>query len=68
MGTSIVLVDRKADGFQDEICLEWKRGKREIRGFVLTNFLLSRLISSWNPSVFLSTSTIFISKQKIKNF
>ena len=48
----MVLVTRKTDGSQDEICLEQKRGKREIRGFVLTYFLISRLISSWNPSVF----------------
>ena len=50
--TLIVLVARKTDWFQDEICLERRRGKREIRGFVLTYFLISRLISSWNPSVF----------------
>ena len=25
MGTSIVLVDRKADGFQDEICMDIKK-------------------------------------------
>ena len=54
----MVLVDRKPDGFQDGIFPEWKRDKQK---FVLTYFLVSGLISSWNPSVFLSTSTIKIS-------
>ena len=35
-----------------------------IRDFVLTYFLLSELISSWNPSVFLSTSQGFHSDWK----
>ena len=55
----IVLVDRKTDGFQDEINPDIKKfawngkGKRrEIKGLVLTYFLISRLISSWNLSVF----------------
>ena len=63
----MVLVDRKTDWFQDEISLDIKKFawngtgiNREIRDFVLTYFLISRLISSWNQSVFLSTSTINI--------
>ena len=28
--TILKLVDRKADGFQDEICLEWKRDKQKL--------------------------------------
>ena len=64
----MVLVDRKTDWFQDEISLDIKKFawngtgiNREIRDFVLTHFLISRLISSWNQLVFLSTSTIIIS-------
>ena len=51
-GTLIVLVDSERPRDPREFACEWKKGQTEIRDFVLTFFLISGLISSWNPSVF----------------